>query len=266
MVEFTIIIATNITTSTSPRNHHKSDKSNSRICYTITTTPPQDHHKTTTNPPQHLVNLTTWESPQAVVFLVVFSPWWNSLHILFTVAEVAIQTLCSVGLMDVCFVGGVACALYRNTHHPNVHSLICPFTCIVSFFSCELVQNLDILILNAPYDQETIKRMLTVANPAFYTVASKTIGATYRVLWYNLWGWSLTLHFDLIKVDILLPGIMDIPSFSANHINTNNSCQLPAAPFSIVLLLSSRHGLGITLLSKPTWISNSTLMQAIWRY
>lgn len=152
-------------------------------------------------------------------------------------AEVAIRTLRSVGLTDVCFVGGVACALYGNTRHPNVRSLICPFACIVSFFSCELAQDLDILILNAPYDQETIKRMLTVANPAFYTVASKTIGATYRVLWYNPRGWSLTPRFDSIKVDILLPGIMDIPSFSANHINTNNSRQLPAAPFSIVLLL-----------------------------
>ena len=93
------------------------------------------------------------------------------------------------------------------------------------------------MILNAPYDQETIKRMLTGANPAFYTVASKTIGATYRVLWYNPRGWSFAPRTDSVKVDILLPGIMDIPSFSANHINTNNSRQLPAAPFSIVLLL-----------------------------
>ena len=98
-------------------------------------------------------------------------------------------------------------------------------------------QDLDILILNAPYDQETIKRMLTGANPAFYTVASKTIGATYRVLWYHPRGWSLTPHIDSVKVDILLPGIMDIPSFSASYIDTGNFHRLPAAPFSIVLLL-----------------------------
>ena len=95
---------------------------------------------------------------------------------------------------------------------------------------------MDILILNAPYDKETIKEMLTVANPAFYTVASKTIGATYRVLWYNPRGWSISRRTDSIKVDILLPGIMDIPSISASYINTDNSRQLPAAPFSVVLL------------------------------
>ena len=109
-----------------------------------------------------------------------------------------------------------------------------PFACIVSFF---LAKDLDILILNAPYNQETIKRMLTVANPAFYTVASKTVGATYRVLWYHPLGGSFSPRAGSVKVDILLPGIMDIPSFSTNYINTNNSRQLPAAPFSIVLLL-----------------------------
>lgn len=111
-----------------------------------------------------------------------------------------------------------------------------PFEFIVSF-SCELMQDLDILILNSPYDQETIKRMLTGANPGFYTVAAKTIGATYRVLWYHPLGWSLTPRIGSVKVDILLPGIMDIPSFSAAHIDTSNSRRLPAAPFSIVLLL-----------------------------
>jgi hypothetical protein len=108
---------------------------------------------------------------------------------------------------------------------------------MVDLISCEPAQDLDILILNAQYDQETIKRMLTIANPAFYTVASKTIGATYRVLWYHPRGWSLSPPYDAVKVDILLPGIMDIPSFSATSIDTSNSRRLPAAPFSIVLLL-----------------------------
>ena len=79
--------------------------------------------------------------------------------------------------------------------------------------------------------------MLTNANPAFYTVAAKTLGATYRVLWYHPRGWSLSRRVDAVKVDILLPGIMDIPSFSTTYIDTSNSYRLPAAPFSIVLLL-----------------------------
>jgi hypothetical protein len=109
---------------------------------------------------------------------------------------------------------------------------------VSNFFGANsLAQDLDILILNSPYDQETIKRMLTGANPAFYTVASKTIGATYRVLWYHPLGWSLSRGIGSVKVDILLPGIMDIPSFSATYIDTSNSRRLPAAPFSIVLLL-----------------------------
>jgi hypothetical protein len=108
-----------------------------------------------------------------------------------------------------------------------------PYTALTGGLS----QDLDILILNTQYDQETIKRMLAIANPAFYTVASKTIGATYRVLWYHPTGWSLSRRADSVKVDILLPGIMDIPSFSATYIETGNSRRLPAAPFSIVLLL-----------------------------
>lgn len=39
-------------------------------------------------------------------------------------AEVAIRTLRSLGLKDVCFVGGVACALYGNTRQPNVRALL----------------------------------------------------------------------------------------------------------------------------------------------
>ena len=103
--------------------------------------------------------------------------------------------------------------------------------------SLQPAQDLDILILNTHYEQETIKRMLTNANSAFYTVASKTIGATYRVLWYHPLGWSMHRRADAVKVDILLPGIMDIPSFPATNIDTSNSRRLPAAPFSIVLLL-----------------------------
>ena len=99
------------------------------------------------------------------------------------------------------------------------------------------MQDLDILILNSPHDQEMIKRMLMGANPAFYTITAKTIGATYRVLWYHPLGLSLTPCIGSVKVNILLPGIMDIPSFSAAHIDTSNSRRLPAAPFSIVLLL-----------------------------
>ena len=48
---FTINIATNIATSTSPRNHHKSDKSTIEIHHICTTTPPQlysrNHHNLT---------------------------------------------------------------------------------------------------------------------------------------------------------------------------------------------------------------------------
>lgn len=55
--------------------------------------------------------------------------------------------------------------------------------------------------------------------------------ATYKVLWYR------APTYGTIKVDILLPGIMDIPRFPSSRIDSSNSLRLPCAPLAIILLL-----------------------------
>lgn len=148
------------------------------------------------------------------------SPLWNA-------AYAAISALKSLGYEDACFVGGVACALYGNSRQPH---------------------DLDILVLNTHHDQEHIKRRLTNADSSFFLVPSKKVGATYKVLWYkkqqtayeylSYGSYGMTPStFDAIKVDILLPGVMDIPSFPASDIQRSNSRYLPAAPLALVLLL-----------------------------
>lgn len=66
----------------------------------------------------------------------------------------------------------------------------------------------------------------------FYTVASKDPRATYRVLWYRL-GYSRSC-----KVDVLMPGIMNIPPVPAARIAYRRSrSELPLIPFLPLLLL-----------------------------
>ena len=95
VVEFTINIATNIATSTSPRNHHKSDKSTIEIHHIFTTSSPQLHHNSTTTPPQLYSknhHNFMWISPQldhhnlwcflwcfclGEIHHMYFSQWWS---------------------------------------------------------------------------------------------------------------------------------------------------------------------------------------------
>lgn len=66
----------------------------------------------------------------------------------------------------------------------------------------------------------------------FYTVASKDPRATYRVLWYRL-GYSRSC-----KVDVLMPGIMNIPPVPAARIAYRRSrSELPLISFLPLLLL-----------------------------
>jgi len=122
-------------------------------------------------------------------------------------ADVAIATLTKIGV-TACFVGGMACKLYGNNRLP---------------------QDLDILCLGSPWDQEQLKRRLVATNPSFYTVPAKTPGATYRVLWYDN-------DFRRCKVDLLFPGDMDIPSVPIANIEYPEQGK-PCAPFALVFLL-----------------------------
>jgi hypothetical protein len=89
-------------------------------------------------------------------------------------------------------------------------------------------QDIDILCLSNFWSQESLKHALVRRNSKFYLVPSRDPTATYQVLWYR--------HtFSRIKVDILLPGVMNIPSISPSQIVQRNG--LPVAPLSMVFLL-----------------------------
>ena len=85
--------------------------------------------------------------------------------------------------------------------------------------------------------------MITSQNACFYLVNPRTIGAEYMVLWYHPHGRGSmrnergsTRRPLAVKIDILLPGIMDLPSFDSRWIDYNNDLSLPTAPLSLVLL------------------------------
>jgi hypothetical protein len=68
-------------------------------------------------------------------------------------------------------------------------------------------------------------------NSKFYLVKARDPYATYKVLWY------LTDTNSRIKVDLLFPGVLNIPSIPPSCITRTNIYSLPCAPFSLVLLL-----------------------------
>lgn len=96
-----------------------------------------------------------------------------------------------------------------------------------------------------------------VQNTRFYLVPAKTPGATYKVLWYRLPSPAdslfrqvhqpliyslLRLPNKMIKIDILLPGSMDLPAvpnsnvvwFSAATGSMSNTW--PAIPYDLLLM------------------------------
>ncbi|KAI0752474.1 hypothetical protein C8Q80DRAFT_1351008 [Daedaleopsis nitida] len=77
--------------------------------------------------------------------------------------------------------------------------------------------DVDLVVLSTDRDQESLKRMLVEQDSLFYLVPSKNPRATYEVLWYSLsdstsrYYGSLRALYDCHKVDILNPGVMNIP-------------------------------------------------------
>ena len=69
---------------------------------------------------------------------------------------------------------------------------------------------------------------MVAANSSFYLIPSKTPGATFKVLWHRRLSRSC-------KVDLLFPGVMDIPSVPVTDIDYPEPGK-PCAPFMLVLL------------------------------
>jgi len=131
-------------------------------------------------------------------------------HEVSAAASAAITTLGQIGIAG-CFVGGMTCMLYGNDRIP---------------------EDLDILCLGCPWDEEELKRRVVAANPSFYLVPSKTPGATYKVLWYHITMYPRRK----CKVDLLLPGVMNIPPVPISEIERPEQGK-PCAPFMLVFLL-----------------------------
>ncbi|KAF8575829.1 hypothetical protein K439DRAFT_1397847 [Ramaria rubella] len=127
------------------------------------------------------------------------------------VAHVAVSTLKKAGV-DACFIGSMACLLLGATRKPN---------------------DLDILCLsNTLRETEALKRQLVALEPHFYLVDARKRTATYKVLWYHIQETD-----SRIKVDLLMPGDLDIPAVPLSVIDRSHSSGLPSAPLSHVLLL-----------------------------
>ncbi|KAK0191828.1 hypothetical protein F5146DRAFT_482818 [Armillaria mellea] len=125
-----------------------------------------------------------------------------------------VRTLSTLGF-KCCLVGSVACSCYGMSRSPN---------------------DIDMVVLGCRLTQEELKRRVVAANTSFYLIASKDPFATYKVLWYRLPGYRRSC-----KVDLLFPGIMNIPPVPPESIvyrrHPSDYQTLPLMPFIPLLLL-----------------------------
>lgn len=101
---------------------------------------------------------------------------------------------------------------------------------LVTLVYRDRVKDVDILCLGWRWDQEDLKQRVVEADHSFYLVPSKKPGASYKVLWYQ------NYPSRRCKVDLLLPGIMNIPQIEFTDIDRPEPGK-PCAPFTLVFLL-----------------------------
>lgn len=91
------------------------------------------------------------------------------------------------------------------------------------------------MVLTTAYSQESLKEILVREDSSFYLVRSKNWRATYRVLWHRLSKSTCPLPSVDCKVDILVPGTMNIPNVPPERVRTLSG--LPVMPMIPQLLL-----------------------------
>jgi hypothetical protein len=79
-----------------------------------------------------------------------------------------------------------------------------------------------------------LKRKLTQAKSNFYLLPARNPRDTYKVLWYRVHEIG---YFVNCKVDLLFPGILDIPNIPVSEIDRTNVHNIPCIPLSPLLLL-----------------------------
>lgn len=94
-------------------------------------------------------------------------------------------------------------------------------------------QDLDILCLTTyPGGAEAIKRQLCQADNRFYTVRARNPRNRWRVLYWRTD--SNEAGFEKFKIDILIPGVMDLPYIEPRYIIKID--KFPCAPLALLLL------------------------------
>ena len=86
------------------------------------------------------------------------------------------------------------------------------------------------VVLTDSFQQETLKEMIVAKDDDFFLVRSKRPGATYKILYYALKPWGAWC-----KVDVLLPGTLNIPFVPTNLVV--RILDTPLMPLFAVLLL-----------------------------
>ncbi|CDO77362.1 hypothetical protein BN946_scf184787.g11 [Trametes cinnabarina] len=110
-----------------------------------------------------------------------------------------------------CLMGSLASYLYGVSRIPN---------------------DVDLVVLSTVYSQEALKEMLVRADKQFQLVRSRNPRATYRVLWYQIPG-----TYQRCKMDVLIPGILNIPAVQYRYIVSRKPYHLPLMPLIPQLLL-----------------------------
>ncbi|PFH44674.1 hypothetical protein AMATHDRAFT_72220 [Amanita thiersii Skay4041] len=96
-------------------------------------------------------------------------------------------------------------------------------------------KDVDIIILNtSPTDRESIKSSITTTDSRFFLISAKNPRDKYKILWFST-GLSYPRR---CKVDILTPGLLNIPQIPTNRlVRLDPYNNLPLLPFIPLLLL-----------------------------
>ncbi|KAI0321527.1 hypothetical protein OF83DRAFT_1020137, partial [Amylostereum chailletii] len=127
-----------------------------------------------------------------------------------TVSKRTVEIFQSHGL-PCCLVGSSATTLWGVNRVPN---------------------DIDLVVMSTMHSQEQLKRLLAV-DPAYTFKSSTNPRNTYKIVWYRMPGRS----YVEIKVDVLVPPIMDIPWVPASRSVWFQNKTLPSMPFFPLLLL-----------------------------
>ncbi|KAK2464620.1 hypothetical protein APHAL10511_003313 [Amanita phalloides] len=111
---------------------------------------------------------------------------------------------------------GYACCLFGSA------------ACVAWGMRDRIPHDVDIVVLTDD-DREEIKRKIVAVDSNFYLTRSKNPANTFRILWYRV---RLKVS---CKVDILLPGLLNIPPIPPDLVEVRDD--LPVMPFLPLLLL-----------------------------